>query len=72
MPNDLALVVFGNEPFTAMVTPAITSVNQHSAEIGKQAAQTFLGYTKKKVITQSLNKIILDAELIVRESSRII
>ncbi|WP_282124486.1 LacI family DNA-binding transcriptional regulator [Algibacter mikhailovii] len=69
MPNDIALVGFGNEPFTSMVTPSITSIEQHSAEIGKQAAKTFLEYTKKKSIKQQLNKIILDAELVVRESS---
>jgi len=71
MPNDMALVGFGNEPFTAMVTPSITSVNQHSADIGKQAALTFLEYTKQDTITQTLNKKILDAELIVRDSSHV-
>lgn len=71
IPNTIALVGFGNEPFTAMVTPSITSINQHSAEIGKQAALTFLKHAKKGVINQSLNKIILGAELIIRDSSNI-
>ena len=69
MPNDIALVGFGDEPFTAMVTPTITSINQHSAEIGKQAAKTFLKRVKKTAAKQTLNKIILDAELVVRDSS---
>ena len=69
IPEDIALVGFGNEPFTAMVTPTISSINQHSSEIGKQAAETFLNHMKKKTINQSLNKIILDAELIIRDSS---
>mgnify|MGYP003645781374 FL=1 len=69
VPEDIALVGFGDEPFTAMVTPSISSINQHSDEIGKQAALTFLSYTKKKTIEQTLNKIILDAELVIRESS---
>ncbi|HMR15990.1 LacI family DNA-binding transcriptional regulator [Mariniflexile maritimum] len=71
VPLDIALVGFGNEPFTAMVTPTLSSVNQHSAEIGKQAALTFLERIKTPTVKQSLNKIILDAELIVRSSSRI-
>ncbi|WP_303319141.1 LacI family DNA-binding transcriptional regulator [Flavivirga abyssicola] len=71
MPRDIALVGFGNEPFTAMVTPSITSINQHSTEIGKQAAKTFLEHAKKTTIKQQLNKIILDAELIVRDSSNL-
>ncbi|MDA9257726.1 PfkB family carbohydrate kinase, partial [bacterium] len=33
IPEDIALVGFGNEPFTDMVTPRISSVHQHSAEI---------------------------------------
>ena len=69
VPEDIALVGFGDEPFTAMVTPSISSINQHSAEIGKQAALTFLSYTKENSVKQTLNKIILDAKLVVRESS---
>jgi len=69
VPEEVSLVGFGNEPFTDMVTPKITSVNQHSAEIGKQAANTFLKYIENDTIEQRLNKIILTAELIVRDSS---
>jgi LacI family transcriptional regulator len=69
VPEEISLVGFGNEPFTDMVTPKITSVNQHSSEIGKQAANTFLKYIENDTIEQSLNKIILTAELIVRDSS---
>ena len=69
VPEEISLVGFGNEPFTDMVTPKITSVNQHSAEIGRRAAKEFLSYVKKETFTQSLNKIILKAELIVRDSS---
>ena len=69
IPEDIALVGFGNEPFTDMVTPRITSVNQHSAEIGKQAAKAFLKYVDNDNIEQSLNKIILNAELVIRDSS---
>ncbi|MBT2162291.1 LacI family DNA-binding transcriptional regulator [Zobellia barbeyronii] len=69
VPNEIALVGFGNEPFTAMVSPPITSIEQHSAEIGRLAAQTFLEHVSSPDIKQSLNKKILDAELIVRDSS---
>lgn len=71
VPEDIALVGFGNEPFTSMVTPTITSISQHSNDIGKQAAKTFLQHAKKTIVKQQLNKIILDAELIVRDSSNI-
>ncbi|WP_308990396.1 LacI family DNA-binding transcriptional regulator [Mariniflexile litorale] len=71
IPDEIALVGFGNEPFTAMVTPTISSIDQHSAEIGKQAALTFLERVNDPQMKQTLNKIILDAELIVRDSSNV-
>jgi len=71
IPEEIALVGFGNEPFTAMVNPSISSIQQHSDEIGKKAAVAFLAHTKKENVQQSLNKIILKAELIVRDSSNI-
>ena len=71
LPQEIALVGFGNEPFAAMVKPSITSIDQHSAEIGKQAAKVFLEHAKKDTINQSLNKIILKAELVIRDSSRL-
>ncbi len=70
VPDEIALVGFGDEPFSSMVTPTISSVNQHSSNIGKIAAETFLKFSKEKKIEQSLNKIILDAKLIVRDSSK--
>ncbi|SMC74604.1 LacI family DNA-binding transcriptional regulator [Cellulophaga tyrosinoxydans] len=70
VPNEIALVGFGNEPFTAMVTPALSTINQHSGEIGKMAANTFLELADVAELKQTLNKKILQAELIVRDSSK--
>jgi len=69
IPNEIALVGFGNEPFSSMVTPSISSIEQHSEEIGKQAATIFLEHIKKDVIKQTLTKKILDVDLLVRNSS---
>lgn len=70
VPNDMRLVGFGNEAFTSLVSPSITSVDQHSEAIGKIAAETFLERIAETELKQTLNKKILDAELIVRDSSR--
>ena len=70
VPNDIRLVGFGNEPFTSLVSPSITSIAQHSKEIGRIAAERFLNLVSQDDLKQSLNKIILDAELIVRDSSK--
>ncbi|MDA9070295.1 LacI family transcriptional regulator, partial [Arenitalea sp.] len=70
VPNEIRLVGFGNEPFTSLVTPSITSIDQHSKDIGRLAAETFLKRVAKPEEKQYLNKIILNAELIVRDSSK--
>ena len=69
IPNDISLVGFGNEPFTSMTTPTITSIHQHSDEIGKKAANAFLEHSKNTVVKQTLTKRILDVELLKRDSS---
>ncbi|WP_179318920.1 LacI family DNA-binding transcriptional regulator [Winogradskyella helgolandensis] len=69
VPDDIRLVGFGNEPFTSLVTPSISSIEQHSKEIGRLAAEAFLKHIAEPELKQTLNKIILDAELIIRDSS---
>ena len=52
VPAGIALVGFSNEPFTSLVHPSISTVSQHSGEIGKIATKTFL-----KRIKSNLNKM---------------
>ena len=70
VPKDIRLIGFGNEPFTSLVTPSISSIKQHSKDIGRLAAETFLKRVEEAELKQSLNKIILNAELIIRDSSK--
>lgn len=69
VPEDICLVGFGNEPFTSLVSPSISTVNQHSKQIGKIAAETFLERISDENWKPKLHKNILKSELIVRESS---
>lgn len=69
IPQDIALVGFGNEPFTSYVTPSISTINQHSVAIGRLAAEAFLYRIENPKEKVSLKKKILNAELVVRESS---
>jgi len=70
VPKDIRLIGFGNEPFTALVSPTISSIDQHSKDIGRLAAETFLERVKHPEVKQSLNKVILDAALVARDSSK--
>lgn len=69
VPNDITLVGFSNEPFTSFMQPSISTVNQHSGEIGKIAAETFLKRIDQENWKPKLTKNILKSELIIRESS---
>lgn len=71
VPNDMAIVGFGNEPFTSLISPSISSINQHSYDMGRVAANLFLEFSKQKKIEQTLTKHILEVELMVRDSSLI-
>lgn len=70
IPEEIALVGFSNEPFSEIVTPGISSIEQHSKEIGRLAAETFLKRIANPEATVSLNKMILNPKLIVRDSSK--
>lgn len=69
VPDEIALVGFSNEPFTKLISPTISTVHQHNHKIGKLVAQQFLKRVNDPNWKPVLHKIILDAELIVRESS---
>lgn len=67
VPDEIALIGFSDEPFTSLTQPSISTVNQHSDQIGKLTAEAFLermNDPKKKI-----NRIILEPELIIRQSS---
>jgi LacI family transcriptional regulator len=70
IPEDIAVVGFGNEPFTSLVSPPITTIEQHSEEIGRLTANAFLRRIEEVDIPPVLNKMILDPALIVRSSSK--
>jgi len=70
VPKEIKLVGFGNEPFTELVSPSISTVEQQSHNIGRISAEVFLERIAEEDLTQTLTKHILNAELLVRESSR--
>lgn len=69
VPEEMALIGFSDEPFTSFVSPSISTVNQHSEEMGKLAAETFLERVENPNTKSKLNRITLNTELIIRSSS---
>lgn len=67
VPEEIALIGFSDEPFTSLTQPSISTVNQHSDQIGKLTAEAFLERMNNP--KKSINRIILEPELIIRQSS---
>lgn len=69
IPEDVALVGFANEPFTALVDPALSTVDQHPVEMGQTATKLFLEQIETEPGAFIEKHITLNADLVVRGSS---
>lgn len=69
IPDQVALVGFGNEPFTGFTDPQLSTIDQKSKEMGRAAAQIFLELMQKDNKTNVSKTIVLKPELIIRTSS---
>jgi LacI family transcriptional regulator len=68
VPQEMALAGFSNEPFTTMVRPRLTSVDQRGELMGEAAVQ-LLQQLLKRTDTFTGQRIVLKPRLMVRESS---
>ena len=70
IPEDIAIIGFANEAFGEYLTPSLSTVNQQTVYMGEEAARLFFDVIAKGDIYQhGARKIILQPELICRESS---
>ncbi|MEO6541147.1 MAG: substrate-binding domain-containing protein, partial [Ferruginibacter sp.] len=69
MPQDIGLVGFNDEPILSLVSPAISSVEQPSFELGKITAKLFIETMHNPEDTTPVEKI-LKTKLFIRESSQ--
>ncbi|OYX86586.1 MAG: LacI family transcriptional regulator [Flavobacteriales bacterium 32-34-25] len=68
--NDLGIVSFDDNDMYKIYSPTITSVSQPLVEISTALMEILLPLLKKKdLITEAPHKIMLNTELIIRESS---
>lgn len=70
IPEQIAIVGFSNESFTSFVEPSLTTVDQHSKQMGNFSARLFLDYIDGNISTDAPPKTVLSPELIVRNSSK--
>ncbi len=69
IPHDVALVGFANEPFTAYIEPALTTVDQHPVDMGQTVAKLFLEQIESEDTSTLTKNITLNADLVIRQSS---
>jgi LacI family transcriptional regulator len=69
IPEEIAIVGFANEPYAEIITPPLSSVDQHSKEMGQSTAKLFLEQVNGSTEQWFPRRIILSPDLIVRESS---
>ena len=68
IPDDIALVGFSNNPITAIIDPALTTVDQPSYEMGRRAAE-LLFYQIDNGDNGDMKKEVLRTKLIIRQST---
>ncbi len=69
VPDDIAITGFSNEPASNIVKPGLTTVDQHSFEMGRMAARLLLNSIENKEDFLSKQTIIVKSSLLVRGSS---
>ena len=70
VPEDVALFGFSDEPFSAVVTPSLSTVKQPGYQMGFQAAQRIILRIENNNSNIPFEQIVLPTQLIIRDSSK--
>jgi LacI family transcriptional regulator len=68
IPKDIAIVGSGNFHYSSKLRVPLSSVDQHSAEIGERAAR-MISTLMEKAPTNRSRSVVLEPSLVARESS---
>lgn len=69
IPDDIAIVGFNNDPISGYVEPKLTTTNYDGQQMGEVVAQNMIQHLKGENNIKITSKVILNSELIIRESS---
>lgn len=70
IPNDVGVTGFSNNPITSMLSPTMTTVDQHGYKLGQTAARILLEEINNQRPVTTDQTIFIDGELIVRQSTQ--
>jgi len=69
VPEELGIFGFANEKFAGLLKPALSSVDQNSKELGKQAARLYFDNILNGNSKGINHEEIVKGEIIIRKSS---
>lgn len=70
IPQQLAVFGFGNEPFSELITPALSTIDPGSKKIGKQAANLYFEkLSSENASKKEKEKIVIPCQLLIRQST---
>lgn len=69
IPEDILVMGFSNEPFSEVVTPSISTVQQPGFLMGQKAAELLIDQIANKSQNTGFQTIVMPTDLIIRESS---
>lgn len=70
IPEQMAIVGFNNDPVSTIVTPQLSTVSYPGREAGKLAAKSLIDHLKGENNMELTKEVILNARLIIRDSSK--
>ncbi len=70
IPSELGVFGFADETFSQLVTPSLSTVDQHSVELGRKAAQLYFQHIYERDEMPKTETIVIPSEIRIRQSSR--
>jgi LacI family transcriptional regulator len=70
IPEEFGVVGFSNEPFTKFMELKISTIDQFPVDMGRMTAKVFLEQVNSSEKAKIEKKVVLDPELIIRDSSQ--
>jgi len=70
IPTDLGVFGFADETFSQLVTPSLSTIDQHSIELGRKAAELYFQRICQQEAPPVTETIVIPSDIRIRQSSR--
>ncbi|WP_431209978.1 LacI family DNA-binding transcriptional regulator [Puia sp. P3] len=70
IPSELGVFGFADETFSQLVSPSLSTIDQHSIQLGRKAAELYFQRIWQQEATPSTETIVIASDIRIRQSSR--